>query len=137
MLRKRLLDARTSQQVHPAPLVDLPPLPRKLHHFVDLLRAHDYYAIEVGEGNVARVDGCRGKGGLEGSRRGGLRVDLKRNLDARHMGEGRLAEDRVSASKDLRLAARVSALIRGARGRENGRESRARAARPGHDNGQR
>jgi len=102
MLGERLLDAGTIQQVLPAPLVHFPPARRKPHDLVDQLGPHDEHSIEVGEEDVARVDGRRREGRLERRCGGGLRVDLEGDLDAGRASEGRLADDRVPSSKDLR-----------------------------------
>lgn len=102
MLGERLLDAGTFEQVLPAPLVHLPPSRSKPHDLVDQLGTHDEHSIEVGEEDVARVDGRRREGRLERRCGGGLRVDLERDLDAGRASEGRLAKDRVPSSKDLR-----------------------------------
>lgn len=108
VLLERFLDPRSSFEILHASLVDLPPPSRKFQHSFEHLWSDDDHPVEIGEDHVSRVDGRCGEFVVlaRGKSRHGLEGDW--DLYAGRTGEGRLAEDRLSAGIDLRESKELS-----------------------------
>ena len=102
MLPERFLDARSSFEILHASLVDLPPPFRKFQHPFEHVWSDDNHPVEIGEDHVSRVDGRRGEVVVFAGWVGGHGLEWDWDLNAGRTGEGRLAEDRLSAGIDLR-----------------------------------
>jgi hypothetical protein len=101
VLLERFLDARTSFEILHASLVDLPPPFRKFQHPFEHLWSDDDHPVEIGEDDISRMNGRRGKVVVLARGKGRHGLEWDGDLNAGRTGEGRLAEDRLAAGIDL------------------------------------